>query len=90
MTAPVVVRLPDHPFPTTWATATKVALCMHSWISIYVEVLPGKFEEMDRCEKCHAPRCIRRPDHRECTLIRNHKTVHMFADGTYEPLGAPA
>lgn len=85
-----VIRLPDHPFPTTWATATKVALCSHDWGSIYVEVSPQKFQEMDRCVKCHAPRCALVRKHRECTLIRNHKTVHMFNDGTYEPLGAPA
>lgn len=87
MTAPTVVRLPDHPFPTTWATATKVALCAHDWVSIYVETTPGRFEEMDRCEHCHAPRCLTRHEWKECTLIRHHTTVHMFQDGSYEALG---
>lgn len=83
----VVVRLPDRAFPLTWQTATKVALCAHEWLSIYVEDTPGEFIEVDRCVHCHAPRCSTRSKNGDCELIRHHTTVHMFPDGTYEPLG---
>jgi hypothetical protein len=83
-----VIRLPERPFPSGWEQWPHLDDDAHTWETVYAEDYPGKFIELDRCVKCHIPRCERTDDDgTRCTERRHHLTVHIFESGRFEPVG---
>lgn len=87
MTA-TVVRLPERAFPIMWEQSEEADGCAHVWELVFAEYYPDNFVEVERCEKCHTPRCDRTDDlDTQCVERRHHSTVHIFESGSFDPVG---
>jgi hypothetical protein len=46
-----------------------------------------RMEEVVRCAICLAPRCGHSIDEPPCMERRHHSGIHIYLDGSYEPIG---
>lgn len=82
-----IVRLPKRPFPTFWEQDPRADACPHQWESVRAESRPGHYVTVGRCAVCHTPRCDTMNDGGQCLERRHHRSVHIWPNGEFEPVG---
>lgn len=82
-----IVRLPDRPFPDFWEQDPRADTCPHQWETVHAEWYPMRLVDVDRCKECHTPRCDTMRDGGQCVERRHHRTVHIWPNGEFEPVG---
>jgi hypothetical protein len=77
------------PFPLGWEQQPGIDECAHVWAKLIVRPYPGsRLIAVERCSRCLVPRCSTRNAFRSpCRDRRHHAGVHVFEDGSFEPLG---
>lgn len=67
----------------------------HVWETVLLGARQGawrrrahrRVEEVVRCQVCKAPRCGTSVDPNPCMERRHHRGVHVYLDGSFEPVG---
>lgn len=62
----------------------------HIWETVLLGadgVCRRRVEEVVRCSSCCAPRCGSSTAANPCMERRHHRTVHVYLDGSYDPVG---
>lgn len=76
-------------FAPQWEQNPVIDHCAHTWETLHVRPRPGAdVTPVQRCVYCGSPRC-RRDNWADspCTDRLHHGSLHLFEDGTFEPLG---
>jgi hypothetical protein len=78
------IPYPTEPWPLLWEQMPGLDDCLHDWEPLSIEVRPLVWDDTcERCRRCQSPRCIRQG----CIERRHHRTLHIFEDGAFEPVG---
>lgn len=78
-----ITELPRSVFETGWEQKPGIDECAHEWHSIPFRNSDDTVGFVEGCKKCGVPRC----DSGTCVERRHHRSVHVFEDGSFEPLG---
>lgn len=79
-----VEDLPWRVFAIDWEDQPGIDECAHVWVGVphRTSWAPG-YAYVDKCERCGSPRC-QRPG---CRDRRHHDSLHIFEDGSFDPVG---
>lgn len=78
-----VTDLPRQVFEIGWEQKSGIDECSHVWHSIPFRTSDDKVGFVEGCERCGSPRC----GSGTCVQRRHHSSVHIYEDGSFEPLG---
>lgn len=70
-------------FAPDWEQHAGIDECAHIWHSVPYRTELGIVDFVEQCTKCGVPRCVRQ----WCVERLHHNGVHIFEDGTFDPLG---
>lgn len=76
----------EAPWPTGWEQ-TVDDTCAHHWEVVTVALGWRDCENVVRCATCHVPRCGHWSDENPCMERRHHDGLHLFLDGSFNPVG---
>lgn len=77
-------------FALGWEQQPGIDECGHDWerLRLHDAYGPGRSAEVERCTRCGVPRCgSSNAAGSPCTDRRHHDSLHIYADGSFEPLG---
>ena len=79
-----VESLPWRVFEIGWEERPGIDDCAHLWVPVPHRVAwePG-WAFVEKCERCGCPRCQRIG----CRDRRHHDGLHIFEDGSFDPVG---
>jgi hypothetical protein len=90
MRSSVKCVVPTAPWPIQWERDHRIDDGHeHEWETVLVgPPRHNRYEMVDRCRHCQAPRCDRHNGpHDRCLERRHHGSLHIFPSGEVTPVG---